>query len=136
VGSVKSDHAAQKWSEVPEFMGGVHLTEEAGGKGEGSRGSKLFPCVVEHSGTWVSSPVTFDKLRASLLGRLSWGGVQALFQLPPCPSLPAPLPPAVTLNHSTLRTTPIQLLPRSLQEASQDTDARLARGSGIVSDGA
>ena len=66
MGSVKSDHAAQKWSRFPEFMGGVHLT----------------------------------------------------------------------LNHSTLRTTPIQLLPRSLQEASQDTDARVARGSGIVSDGA
>jgi hypothetical protein len=72
----------------------VLVTEEAGGKGEGSRGSKLFPCVVDHSGTWVSSPV--------LLGRLSWGGVQALFQLPPCPSRTAPLPPAVTISDRTI----------------------------------
>ncbi len=64
------------------------MTEEAGGKGASQQGEQALPlCRGAERNMGIKPRPYFGKL-SNLLGRLSWGGVQALFQLPPCPSLP------------------------------------------------
>ncbi len=85
------------------------MTEEAGGKGASEQGEQALPlCRGAERNMGIKPRPYFGKL-SNLLGRLSWGGVQALFQLPPCPSRTAPLPEAVTVRFKSLGAIDLEL---------------------------